>query len=315
VIINRLRNARNEKLYDINKKYQDLENRISAGEVLNEDTSISRWEEIRNLVRQVMEFREQITYLGKGNIRRLYMAQNTMRILTHEDLVPMLYLKNRLEGIKLGFEVRYLVIDEAQDLSLNHFKVLKDITKCHNATIVGDLNQRLIQWDEAGFLQLEEIYNDVTTFQLNKSYRSTDEIVKYADGFLKGTSAESLRSGDPVEVEETKNLKTAAVLIKERYEQMKKDGVESIAIITRNLDTAQDLNNLLKDEIYYKFIRTQDGIYSTNTLLLSAFLAKGLEFDGVIMVDTHRDREKPDLVKYIMSTRALHRLHVIETTA
>jgi len=116
-------------------------------------------------------------------------------------------------------------------------------------------------------------------------------------------------------VEETKNLKTAAVLIKERYEQMKKDGVESIAIITRNLDTAQDLNNLLKDEIYYKFIRTQDGIYSTNTLLLSAFLAKGLEFDGVIMVDTHRDREKPDLVKYIMSTRALHRLHVIETTA
>ena len=315
VIINRLRNARNEKLYDINKKYQDLENRISAGEVLNEDTSISRWEEIRNLVRQVMEFREQISYLGKGNIRRLYMAQNTMRILTHEDLVPMLYLKNRLEGIKLGFEVRYLVIDEAQDLSLNHFKVLKDITKCHNATIVGDLNQRLIQWDEAGFLQLEEIYNDVTTFQLNKSYRSTDDIVKYADGFLKGTSAESLRSGDPVEVEETKNLKTAAVLIKERYEQMKKDGVESIAIITRNLDTAQDLNNLLKDEIYYKFIRTQDGIYSTNTLLLSAFLAKGLEFDGVIMVDTHRDREKPDLVKYIMSTRALHRLHVIETTA
>ena len=315
VIINRLRNVRNEKLHQINKKYQDLENRISAGEVLNEDTSISRWEEIRNLVRQVMEFREQITYLGKGNIRRLYMAQNTMRILTHEDLVPMLYLKNRLEGIKLGFEVRYLIIDEAQDLSLNHFKVLKDITKCHNATIVGDLNQRLIQWDEAGFLQLEEIYNDVTTFQLNKSYRSTDEIVKYADGFLKGTSAESLRSGDPVEVEETKNLKTAAVLIKERYEQMKKDGVESIAIITRNLDTAQDLNNLLKDEIYYKFIRTQDGIYSTNTLLLSAFLAKGLEFDGVIMVDTHRDREKPDLVKYIMSTRALHRLHVIETTA
>ena len=315
VIINRLRNVRNEKLHDINKKYQDLENRISAGEVLNEDTSISRWEEIRNLVRQVMEFREQITYLGKGNIRRLYMAQNTMRILTHEDLVPMLYLKNRLEGIKLGFEVRYLVIDEAQDLSLNHFKVLKDITKCHNATIVGDLNQRLIQWDEAGFLQLEDIYEDVTTFQLNKSYRSTDEIVKYADGFLMGTSSESLRSGDPVEVEETKDLKTATVLIKERYEQMKNDGVESIAIITRNLDTAQDLNNLLKDEIYYKFIRTQDGIYSTNTLLLSAFLAKGLEFDGVIMVDTHRDREKPDLVKYIMSTRALHRLHVIETTA
>ena len=94
---------------------------------------------------------------------------------------------------------------------------------------------------------------------------------------------------------------------------MKADGMESIAIITRDIDTATDLNNLLRNEIYYKFIRTQDGVYSSNTLLLSAFLAKGLEFDGVILVDTKPDRPKPDLVKYIMSTRALHQLYVIET--
>lgn len=313
IVINRMRDVRNARLREINKKYRDLEKRVRAGEVLNEDTSLSRWEEIRRLVRQVMDFRENITYLGKGNIAQLYIAQNTIRILTHEDLVPMLYLKNRLQGVKLDYDVRYLVIDEAQDLSLNHFKVLKEITRCGNATIVGDLNQRLIQWDEAGFLELDQIYDDVTTFQLNKSYRSTDEIVKYADSHLVGAASESLRSGDPVEVEQTKDLQSAAALIKERYEQMKEDGVESIAIITRDLDTAQDLNNLLKSEIYYKFIRTQDGVYSSNTLLLSAFLAKGLEFDGVIMVDTHKDRSRPDLVKYIMSTRALHRLHVIET--
>lgn len=313
IVINRMRDVRNARLREINKKYRDLEKRVRAGEVLNEDISLSRWEEIRRLVRQVMDFRENITYLGKGNIAQLYIAQNTIRILTHEDLVPMLYLKNRLQGVKLDYDVRYLVIDEAQDLSLNHFKVLKEITRCGNATIVGDLNQRLIQWDEAGFLELDQIYDDVTTFQLNKSYRSTDEIVKYADSHLVGAASESLRSGDPVEVEQTKDLQSAAALIKERYEQMKEDGVESIAIITRDLDTAQDLNNLLKSEIYYKFIRTQDGVYSSNTLLLSAFLAKGLEFDGVIMVDTHKDRSRPDLVKYIMSTRALHRLHVIET--
>ena len=43
-----------------------------------------------------------------------------------------------------------------------------------------------------------------------------------------------------------------------------------------------------------------------------AFLAKGLEFDGVILVDDQPTRAKPDLIKYIMSTRALHRLQVIE---
>ena len=106
---------------------------------------------------------------------------------------------------------------------------------------------------------------------------------------------------------------SSVALIKAQYTKMKEDGIESVAIITRDIDTASELNNFLKNEIHYKFIRTQDGVYSSNTLLLSAFLAKGLEFDGVIIVDTKPDRQKPDLVKYIMSTRALHQLYVIET--
>lgn len=312
VIINRMRDVRNRELARINRKYRDLQQRVEAGEVINEDTGLSRWQAIRDLVGKVVEFRQEITWLGKGRIRDLYMAQNTMRILTHEDLVPMLYLKQRLQGVKLDYEVRYLVIDEAQDLSLNHFRVLKEITKCANATIVGDLNQRLIQWNDAGFLELDQVYDDVTSFQLNKSYRSTDEIVKYADGFLLHGASESLRSGDPVVVERTPDLAGAAALVKTRYEALKSDGVDSVAIITRDLDMAADLHNLLKDEIYHKFIRTEDGVYSSNTLLLSAFLAKGLEFDGVILVDDQPTRAKPDLIKYIMSTRALHRLQVIE---
>lgn len=313
ILINRMREVRNRRMRDIDRKYRDLQARVEAGEAINEDTGLSRWQAIRDLIGKVIEFRAQITYLGKGRIRDLYMAQNTMRILTHEDLVPMLYLKNRLQGIKLGYEVKYLVIDEAQDLSLNHFRVLKEITRCNNATIVGDLNQRLIQWDDQGFLELDQVFAEVTSYQLNKSYRSTDEIVKYADGFLLNGASESLRNGEPVAVEATRDLTSAAALVKQRYEELKGDGVDSIAIITRDLDTAQDLHNILKDEIYYKFIRTEDGVYSSNTLLLSAFLAKGLEFDGVILVDTKKDRARPDLIKYIMSTRALHRLHVIET--
>lgn len=313
IIINRMRAVRNERLRQIERRYKDTMKKLETGQTFMEDTTISRWQEIRNLVNQVIDFRSEITYLGKGNIRELYMRQNTMRILTHEDLIPMLYLKYKLEGIRLPFEVRYLVIDEAQDLSLNHFKILQEITGCSNATIVGDLNQRLISWNDPGFLEVDQVYDHVVHFNLNKSYRSTDEIVKYSDTFLQNGSSESLRHGDPVTVVSTKDLPSSVALIKEQYTKMKADGMESIAIITRDIDTATDLNNLLRNEIYYKFIRTQDGVYSSNTLLLSAFLAKGLEFDGVILVDTKPDRPKPDLVKYIMSTRALHQLYVIET--
>lgn len=313
IIINRMKEVRNSRLREIDRKYRNIMKKIETGETFREDATMSRWQEVRNLVEQVMEFRGEITFLGKGNIRELYMRQNTMRILTHEDLIPMLYLKHKLQGVKLNFEVRYLVIDEAQDLSLNHFRVLKEITGCSNATIVGDMNQRLISWNDSGFQELDKVYDQVEHFNLNKSYRSTDEIVKYSDTFLENGNSESLRHGDPVTVETTKDLEHSIASIKSQYEKMKDEGIESVAIITRDIDTAQYLNDLLKNEIYYKFIRTEDGVYSSNTLLLSAFLAKGLEFDGVILVDTKPDRQKPDLVKYIMSTRALHRLHVIET--
>lgn len=313
IIINRMREVRNDRLRAINRSYKNTLKKVENGEVVKSDAESSRYDQIRELIQQVMDFRGQITYLGKGSVRELYMRQNTMRILTHEDLIPMLYLKQKLKGVRLEFDVRYLVIDEAQDLSTNHFRVLKDITGCTNATIVGDMNQRLVSWSGQGFLDLDGVYDDVEVFNLNKSYRSTDEIVKYADGFIQTDGSHSLRHGDPVTIESTGDIRESVPLIKEQYGAMKDAGLDSIAIITRDLDTARELNELLKDEIYYKFIRSEDGVYSSNTLLLSAFLAKGLEFDGVIMVDTSRKRKKPDLIKYIMSTRALHRLHVIET--
>lgn len=313
IIINRMREVRNDRLRAIDRSYRNTLKKVESGEVIRSDAESSRYDQIRELVRMVMDFRSQITYLGKGSILELYQRQNTMRILTHEDLIPMLYLKRRLKGVRLDYEVRYLVIDEAQDLSANHFQVLKDITGCTSATIVGDMNQRLVSWSGRGFLDLTEVFDDVRIFNLNKSYRSTDEIVKYADRFIQTGGSRSLRHGDPVTVESTGDIRATVPLIKEQYSAMKDAGLDSIAIITRDLDTARELNTLLKDELYYKFIRSEDGVYSANTLLLSAFLAKGLEFDGVIMVDTGREQKKPDLIKYIMSTRALHRLHVIET--
>ena len=51
-------------------------------------------------------------------------------------------------------------------------------------------------------------------------------------------------------------------------------------------------------------------IYTGGLVLLPAYYAKGLEFDGVILLDDFNNT--PNLVKYIMCTRALHRLAVIK---
>ena len=60
----------------------------------------------------------------------------------------------------------------------------------------------------------------------------------------------------------------------------------------------------------------EDVLYKGGNVIIPSYFAKGLEFDGVIIIDTelnHKEgKENEDLIKYIMSTRALHRLKEIK---
>ncbi len=65
--------------------------------------------------------------------------------------------------------------------------VIKELTRCASLTIVGDSNQRLIPYD--GTLPMHDIKNilphcNVQEFRLNTSYRSTKEIMEYANKYL-----------------------------------------------------------------------------------------------------------------------------------
>ncbi len=310
VLIARMKDIRNRKLREINKRYRDTEKNVLEG-TAGEDTFMPRRDAIRQLIGEVIEFRDEVRYLGKGSVPELYMRQNTMRILTRQDLIPMLYLKMKLEGIKLPYSIRYLVIDEAQDLSAANITVLSELTGNPDMTIVGDVNQRLIPFsDDEGYLKINKFLKDVKEFTLNRSYRSTDEIVKYSGTMTGDTLGSSLREGEEVRVMDITPSELAGKVLEE-YGRMKDKGMESVAIITRNSDFAEELSPLIKNTINHRFIKDEDGVYNSKTLLLSTYLAKGLEFDGVIIADSEPDTEKPDLIKYIMATRALHMLSVL----
>ena len=53
-----------------------------------------------------------------------------------------------------------------------------------------------------------------------------------------------------------------------------------------------------------------DIIYNGGKVIIPSYYAKGLEFDGVIIVED--DKEMDGLIKYIMCTRALHRLSIVK---
>lgn len=236
--------------------------------------------------------------------------------LGYLDLVGVLYLNIKLQGLKVKSEIKHVVIDEAQDYSFIQFEIIKSMTGCNSYTIVGDSNQRLITIDdEPAMLHLNEIFKDsnseIKHYDLNKSYRSTQQIMEYANKFVEEDRIVPLvRTGEPIIEEKVfskEELIDTLLSIVEDYEE---DGLENIAVIFKDKKELAKYSSLIKEKISIQSLDNEDVIYKGGKVLLPAYLAKGLEFDGVIVMDNN---EIQPLLKYIMCTRALHRLSVIET--
>lgn len=277
----------------------DIYARIIKGEELSKPEYNSEENDDISFEYESIRIRDKVRELGLG-----YM-----------DLAGILYLMVKLQGIKYKNEIKHVVIDEAQDYSYMQLEIIKEMTGCKSYTIVGDSNQRLIATDEdPAMLHLDKIYGDlkveIKEFELNKSYRSTQEIMEYANRFLSEDRIVPLvRKGEPVieeEVDTKEECLETLISILEDYEE---EGYENIAVIFKDKKILEEYAPIIKERVGIQNLDNEDILYKGGKVLIPAYLAKGLEFDGVIIVD---DGDIQPLVKYIMCTRALHRLAVIE---
>ena len=99
--------------------------------------------------------------------------------LEWEDVFPFLYLMAAYEGIEENRSVKHLVIDEMQDYTPIQFAVLNMMYPCQK-TILGDFGQILNPCHLHSLDEIRRIYKDAEFVALNKSYRSTYEIMEYA---------------------------------------------------------------------------------------------------------------------------------------
>lgn len=319
VFVSRIRDKRDEHFREIEKKYRELKASLTPEELNNEGSEIEfrRRLEIRELIREVIKAREELSWIDNENIEVIYNRLNNNKPLIVEDLAPMLYLKQRLEEIKLKEEYRHVVIDEAQDYSELQFEVIKAITKCNSFTIVGDSNQRIISFEEEpAMINLNAIFGEdypIKYFNLNKSYRSTEQIMDHANKYLKEEKiVPFVREGKEVESISFKDKDSFVENIKETIENFQKEGNESIAIICRNQQHINYIEGAIKEKIHVVTMTSEDLIYKSGVVLIPSYFAKGLEFDAAIVVDivqeSSKEEPKEDLIKYIMCTRALHEL-------
>lgn len=233
----------------------------------------------------------------------------------NEDAYGILLLKFLITGVDKYENIKHLVIDEMQDYSPIQLYILNMLFDCPK-TVLGDYNQTLnIVGAKDTYGYMPSIFGgDNQVIELNKSYRSTVEISNFYNFIGGNKSATTVdRHGDKVEFltyskgEYIKNIiKTIG-----KYKEM---GYNSIGIVTKTNRLAQELHREISviDDSISLIDDNIDG-YDSNVCVISAFNSKGLEFDGVIIVDGDEiyvsDMDKNLL--YIASSRPLHKLTIV----
>ncbi|WP_392486099.1 HelD family protein [Haloimpatiens sp. FM7315] len=317
IIFSKLKDKRDELVRDINKRYKESIEKLDKEKLELEGSflDLKRKINIREVIKMVISAKKTLKWLNNPSCEEIYNKMNDNNELNIDDLAPILYLKIRLEGFKLRRDIKHIVIDEAQDYSALQFLVISELLNCKHFTIVGDSNQRIIPIKEdipMNNLNLVLPNRDYKYFKLTKSYRSTKQIMDYANKYLEDSKiVPMVREGKPVVLKTYNDSEEFLEELLDKISELKDKNYESIAVICKDLSNTRRIFNILKDKIYIKLLDNEDIIYKGGIALMPSYFAKGLEFDGVIFIEDG-ENEKGDKIKYVMATRALHELIVLK---
>lgn len=243
---------------------------------------------------------------------------NDMEI-PYEDATPYVYLQDLIEGRKSKSAIRQIFIDEAQDYSPFQFAFIKKLFPYSKMTLLGDFNQAIF----SGATGAETVLSDLNTpgeglesFVLTKTYRSTKEIVNFTSALIEG--------GENIEPFNRKGRKPVVTsvehdrikgLIVRKIKEFQNEGHRTIAVICRTANESKKAFEALKNEISIHLIEKGTISYEKGILVIPSYLAKGIEFDAVILYDCSQyQKESERKLFYTVCTRAMHELHMMTTS-
>lgn len=231
------------------------------------------------------------------------------KYLFYEDACIFLYIKSLLVGFNTNHVIREIVIDEAQDYNKLQYLIIKKTFKTSNYTILGDTNQTINPYYKYDSLEeLASIFDSSKYITLTKTYRSTGKIIDYTNKILGLNHVTAIRNDKASDIIFRNNVGKDDFL---RDIEYLKNISKSIAIITKNDSEASYVYDLLKDDCSAALI---DGFshIKRDLVIVPAYVAKGLEFDSVIIytdVDNKYSNDDKYLF-YVACTRAQHNLIV-----
>lgn len=238
--------------------------------------------------------------------------------ISMNNLSPYLYLYDLVTGKHGELEMKFVFIDEIQDYTPFQLAYMKYKFPRARYTMLGDLNQSIFTKKNSQTLlsEAQSLFDadETRVVQLVHSYRSTKQITDFTKAILtNGQKIEPFnRNGD---LPNLLQAQSEAESVQQVIKQIKANDEHkyTTAIIAKTLADADQLHKMLSEQgVKSTLIRSENQRLATGTIVLPSFLAKGLEFDAVIMWDASKDKfdEDEQQLVYTIASRAMHRLTI-----
>lgn len=248
------------------------------------------------------------------------------KIIPYEDLAAISYLSLLYKGSSNYKKFRHIVIDEAQDYNLFQFYILKNTFSNSTFSIFGDLAQSIYSyrtissWDT---VQKDIFNNKCELLYMLKSYRTTKEITDASNYILRqlelSESIPVIRNGENIEFCNTPTSNFQEEYYLSKISEFIDKKYKSVGIICKNESEMEEVKLILtKLQIPFNYVTSKDLQYHGGISILTSYLAKGLEFDAVIINNASEEKynsnSKIDMhLLYVAMTRALHELDIMYT--
>ena len=185
-----------------------------------------------------------------------------------DDLVNLvIVLLERYPEIRkeVSSAFEYIFVDEYQDVNKEQYKLIKLLKNKNKVLIVGDEDQAIYGWRGSNskyFRDFQLEYPDCKVIKLERNYRSTQQILNLADGFIKQNKNridKTLKSDKIGVLPDIQEISSKENQIEFLFDQIQKLGSNKndIAILIRNrdFDYLSDLKlKFVKNDIGYTMV-------------------------------------------------------------
>lgn len=257
---------------------------------------------------------------GEGDEMAVRLSDSlNRRKLLYEEALFYLFVKVLMGKAAPFPTIRHTVIDESQDYSLLQLSIIKHLLPKSSFTLLGDIYQAVNSLTTIrDYHDYTQVFGpDLTQIRLGRCYRSSGDINALAFELINDakhpiTECYSYfhRTVRKPQYLVSKDMLSCLVPILEKLGQY-----HSIAVIVDNDEDALAVKSRLQGHQEAQLILSPDDELTNRLVIIPLLLAKGLEFDAVILFNCIYSNLGNDRMRqkvYLGCTRALHELYFVE---